>query len=262
MAAAEENEFDYTITPKSKPKPSVPVNWSTKITDGSVVCLIFGHGNLDPIEWDKIMETQLNASTVLAASLGYPGYLPDAAIANMPAVINASINESKGTLASTMVQCLKDSVEHQDAEVAKFKLSTPVRSKVSNKFRNRSWDFHVDTTEGIYLYRKSKTGLKEIKLDLRSINHTKSVGVDGKKIITVFKEDLYKYIYDVCILRGWPPEVLTVDASCNGKTCKGMSSTEVRAYMSKIEGLGPKEDVVIGGTKRKHRRKSLKKKFK
>jgi hypothetical protein len=252
-----EAEWDEDEKPKPKPASSEPINWDSPISKGALVCLIFGHGNIDPTEWTDVRETRLRSSTTLAASLGRPSFLRTEAVDCMTRVVDGSIGNSKRDLATNMVACLKD-IQGEGAELKKFKDSSPVFSTVSNKFRNRAWDFHVGTREGIYLYRKGKgtiTRVIQIKFD--------EIGAEVEPgVFRVFKNDLYDFIYRKCIANDWEPEVLTVDATCNGKDCYGMNTTEVRAFLSEIEGLGGKESV-IGGTKRKRKkRKSLKKKFK
>jgi len=264
---SDEEEFDDTITAKAAKHDIKFVNWKSKLQPGMLICLVNGHGNMLPSEWKDERETTLDMATALSASLGNPGFVSDSAIIDMVRPVTVSIEQNKTMeeTADLMISSLKTYVGRSPRE-KKFQRSSPEKSGVSNIFRNRSWDFEIGSTDKFYFYQfMLDRTVRVFTMEPTAFTHT----VHGNRI-RVFKSDFIDVIegkYKRYSENAGRPitKFLLLDGACNGKDCEGMSSSELRAFVSTVGELdlnGKSRPKKLGGTKRKHTRKSLKKKFK
>ena len=263
------------------------VDWSSAIQPGMCICLVNGHGNMSKEEWTTEIETELDVATVLSASLGNPGFVHRTALRKMKAVVGENIGTTIGNMANQMITCLKSNlgtITEEHTEQHEFIRSTPVTSNVSNVCRNRSWDFSnaLFSSDAFYIYQVMPDGsINDFILDATQLEHTRL----GPNKVRVFKKTLFDYIEkkyqtdSASMASGHGPitKFLLVDGACNGvdDDC-GMTTTDVREYsniihedthrffdmINEVKPDGTRGPVKLGGTKRKRRRKSLKKKFK
>lgn len=267
----EESVFDDTVVATAKFDIKF-VNWDAKLQPGMLICLVVGHGNMAPSEWRVERQTTLDMATGLSASLGNPGFVSTREIRDMTRIVELNI-QRRSTMMDTiksMISCLKQNIGiHSTPEQKRFSRSTPEFSGISNVFRDRSWDFEIGTEDKFYFYKVRPNGtVKTFRIDPDRFPHTRH-----GNMIRVFKSELItaverKYAqYNAAVP---PPPIpitkfLLLDAACNGREGEGMNSTELRAFMSQVGELtlnGTRGPVILGGTKRRNKRKSLKKKFK
>jgi hypothetical protein len=267
----EESVFDDTVVATAKFDIKF-VNWDATLQPGMLICLVVGHGNMAPSEWRDERQTTLDMATGLSASLGNPGFVSSREIRDMTRIVGLNI-ERRSTMKVTiesMISCLKQNITmHSTHEQKKFRRSTPEFSGISNVFRNRSWDFEIGTGDKFYFYQCMHDGnVRAFRIDPDRFPHTRH-----GNMIRVFKSELISRIerkYAQYNAAAPPPptpitKFLLLDAACNGREGEGMNSTELRAFMSEVGQLtlnGTRGPVILGGTKRRNKRKSLKKKFK
>jgi len=258
MAQLSAEETEWTEDEKHRNTldeiPDLPSDWEIPMEHNGIICVIRAHGNVTVKEWGDIFTTELRVSTVLPAAIGKPGFLPVEKMKRIPRVIHENISKSKHGLASSIIDHIKD-FKAKNADEARFLSDPPEYSEVSNKFRNRSWEF-TNKDEGIYLYQYRGEKTVMLTIDLRTIP---GCIISGGKII-VFKKGLFEHILSLMNKYKFPRQLLLVDASCNTREHEGVGTTEMRRYLSQFRGLdGQKKKFGGKRTISKYRRRTTRK---